>query len=99
MADKRVSVVVKLFGVSRSLGVEDPSSSLHLREEELTTGLALEDLVEVVRAELDLAVEDVEEAQETFAVRLWLSIISTVTDLLKFLSRLTLGKISPEVEL
>jgi len=92
VADKRVSVVVKLFGVSRSLGVEDPSSSLHLREEELTTGLALEDLVEVVRAELDLTVEDV-------AVRLWLSIISTVTDLLKFLSRLTLGKISPEVEL
>ena len=92
MADKRVSVVVKLFGVSRSLGVEGPSSSLHLREEELTTGLALEDLVEVVRAELDLTVEDV-------AVRLWLSIISTVTDLLKFLSRLTLGKISPEVEL
>ena len=92
MADKRVSVVVKLFGVSRSLGVEGPSSSLHLREEELTTGLALEDLVEVVRAELDLTVEDV-------AVCLWLSIISTVTDLLKFLSRLTLGKISPEVEL
>jgi len=92
VADKRVSVVVKLFGVSRSLGVEGPSSSLHLREEELTTGLALEDLVEVVRAELDLTVEDV-------AVRLWLSIISTVTDLLKFLSRLTFGKMSPEVEL
>jgi len=39
-------------------------------------------LVEVVRAELDLAVEDVEEAQKTFAVRLWLSIISI--DLLNF---------------
>ena len=69
---------------------------MHLREAELTTGLALEDLVEVIRAELDLAVEDVEEAQTTFAVRLWLSIISI--DLLKFLS-LTFGNISSEVEL
>ena len=62
-----------------------------MREAELATGLALEDLVEVVLVEVGLAIEDVEatEVEETF------SIISTVTDLL---SRLTLGKESPEVE-
>ena len=62
-----------------------------MREAELATGLALEDLVEVVLVEVGLAIEDVEatEVEETF------SIISTVTDLL---SRLTLGKRSPEVE-
>ena len=80
-----------MFGVSRSLGVEGASSSLHLREAELTTGLALEDLVEVVLAEEGLAIEDFEAAQ----VEGTSSKISTATDLL---SRLTLGKASPELE-
>jgi len=80
-----------LFGVSRSLGVEGASSSLHLREAELTTGLALEDLVEVFLAEEGLAIEDFEAAQ----VEGTSSKISTATDLP---SRLTLGKASPELE-
>ena len=80
-----------MFGVSRSLGVEGASSSLHLREAELTTGLALEDLVKVVLTEVGLAIEDVEATQ----VEGTLSIISTVTD---FPSRLSLCKESSEFE-
>ena len=90
-----------MFGVSSSLGVEGASSSLHLREPELTTGLvALVDLVEVVLAEVGRPTEDVETAHvgETFAKRLWLSLSSAVTDVLELKSRLTFGKESPIVE-
>ena len=62
-----------------------------MREAELTTGLALEDLVEVFLAEEGLAIEDFEAAQ----VEGTSSKISTATDLP---SRLTLGKASPELE-
>ena len=86
-----------MFGVSSSLGVEGVSSSLHLREAELFTGLALEDLVEVVLAEVGLATEDVETAHvvEAFAIRFWLS---KITDVLELPSRLTFGEESPVVE-
>ena len=86
-----------MFGVSSSLGVEGVSSSLHLREAELTTGLALVDLVEVVLAEVGLATEDVETAhvEEAFAIRFW---SSTITDVLGLPSRLIFGKESPVVE-
>ena len=49
-----------MVGVSSSLGVEGPSSSLHFRDVELTTGLALVDLVEVVLAEVGLPTVAVE---------------------------------------
>ena len=84
-----------MFGVSSSLGVEGVSSSLHLREAELTTGLvALDDLVEVVLAEVGLATEDVETAhvEEAFAIRFW---SSTITDVLGLPSRLIFAEESP----
>ena len=62
-----------------------------MREAELTTGLALEDLVEVFLAEEGLAIEDFEAAQ----VEGTSSKISTATDVP---SRSTLGKASPELE-
>ena len=52
-----------MVGVSSSLGVEGPSSSLHFRDVELTTGLALVDLVEVVLAEVGLPTVAVEAEQ------------------------------------
>ena len=90
-----------MFGVSSSLGVEGASSSLHLREPELTAGLvALVDLVEVVLAEEGRATEDVETAHVggTFAMRLWLSPSSTVTYVLELPARLTFGKETLAVE-
>jgi len=45
--------VNRLFGVSRSLGVEGARSSLHFKEADLAevVGLAVEDLVEVILAD------------------------------------------------
>ena len=49
----QASEVNRLFGVSRSLGVEGARSSLHFKEADLAevVGLAVEDLVEVVLAD------------------------------------------------
>ena len=69
---------------------------------ELTTGLALDDLVEVVLAELGLAevgltTEHVETAhvEEAFDIGFW---SSTITDRLELPSRSTFGKEPPVVE-